>query len=236
MAPSVPDISVIVTLHQEGLLAEATLASAARAAGVAARQGLSVHLLAVVDRPDELTRSVLEGWRSRLEILEVHTGDVGLNRNAATASATADFVAFLDGDDLWAPDWLATAFAAAQAGPVRSVWHPEANLYFGEAGNESWFLHPDMEAPGFDRAIIELYNPWTALCFAPRALLLDIPYPPSDLAGGFGYEDWHWNLVTARRGVLHKIVPGTVHFIRQKPVSLMRRTTAAGALMVPPPR
>lgn len=218
------------------MLAEATLASAAEAVRVAARQGISVQMIAVADRPDDLTRTVLEGWRSELEALEVSTGDVGLNRNAAIASVTAEFVAILDGDDLWAPDWLAAAFAAARAGPAGAVWHPEANLYFGAPGDEHWFLHPDMQAPGFDRAIMELYNPWTALCFAPRALFLDVPYPPSDLAGGFGYEDWHWNFATAQRGVLHKTVPGTVHFIRQKPVSLMRRTTAVGALMVPLPR
>lgn len=231
-----PDICVVLTLHREGLLAQGSLASAAEAVRVAARQGISARILAVADRPDDLTRGVLAAWRGGLDLLEANSGDVGLNRNAAIAASGAGHIAILDGDDLWAPDWLAAAFAAARSGPARAVWHPEANLYFGVPGQEHWFLHPDMEAPGFDHAAMELHNPWTALCFAPRALFLEVPYPASDIAGGFGYEDWHWNLATAARGMVHKTVPGSVHFIRQKPVSLMRRTAAGGALMVPLPR
>lgn len=232
-----PDICVVLTLHREGLLARGSLASAAEAIQVAAGEGVSARILAVADRPDTLTRGVLEGWGGALEVLEADTGDVGRNRNAAIAASAAEFIAILDGDDLWAPGWLAAAFAAARAGPPRAIWHPEANLYFGAAGREHWFLHPDMEAEGFDRAAMELFNPWTALCFAPRALFLEVPYPSSDIEAGFGYEDWHWNLATAARGMVHKTVPGSVHFVRQKPVSLMRRTSAGGALMVPlPPR
>lgn len=233
---ALPEIGVVVTLHREGLLAAASLASAMEAAEFARARGSTVHLMAVLDRPDAATASVLESWKGGIEVLERACGDVGLNRNAAVAALPARFLALLDGDDLWTPDWLAAAHDAARAGPSRAVWHPEANLYFDQHGHEHWFMHPDMEAPDFDRASMELFNPWTALCFAPRELFLEVPYPASDLAGGFGYEDWHWNLATAARGAVHKTVPGTVHLIRQKPVSLMRRTAAGGALMVPLPR
>nr|WP_242535197.1 glycosyltransferase family A protein [Roseococcus suduntuyensis] len=168
-------------------------------------------------------------------MLEADSGDVGLNRNAAVAATRARYIAMLDADDIWGPSWLAAAFAVAAAGPPGAVWHPEANLYFGHHGHEHWFMHPDMEAPGFDRTAMELFNPWTALCFARREVFVETPYPASDVAGGFGFEDWHWNLATAARGAIHKIVPGTLHLIRQKPTSLMRRTSAEGALRGPPP-
>jgi hypothetical protein len=236
MLAEMPEIGVVVTLHREGLLAAATLASAFEAAEFARVKGKTVRLLAVLDQPDAVTRSVLESWRHGLDVLEVVSGDVGLNRNAAVAALSARFLTMLDGDDLWAPDWLVAAHTSACAGPPGAVWHPEANFYFGQRGSEHWFMHPDMESPGFDRASMELINPWTSLCFAPRELFMEVPYPASDLPRGFGYEDWHWNLATAARGALHKTVPGTVHLIRQKPVSLVRRTAASGALMVPLPR
>ena len=85
MLAEMPEIGVVVTLHREGLLAAATLASAFEAAEFARVKGKTVRLLAVLDQPDAVTRSVLESWRHGLDVLEVVSGDVGLNRNAAVA-------------------------------------------------------------------------------------------------------------------------------------------------------
>ena len=230
------DIGVILTFHREGLLAQSTLRSAWEAKARAEARGLRVEVTVVADQPDPATAAVLGGWRAQghtLRLIESEAGDVGHNRNAAIAATPARFIATLDGDDLWCPDWLTAAATRAMEGARRVIWHPEANLYFGQRGAEHWFMHPDMDAPGFDVADLVLVNPWTALCLAPREIFLDVPYPPSNVKAGFGFEDWHWNRATVARGVVHKTVPGTVHFIRQKPVSLMRSTAATGGLMVP---
>ena len=54
----------------------------------------SLAMLAGVDDP-------------RLRILRQPNGGAGLARNAGIAAATADWIAFLDADDLWLPDHLA---------------------------------------------------------------------------------------------------------------------------------
>ncbi|MBB3899884.1 glycosyltransferase family A protein [Roseococcus suduntuyensis] len=228
------EIGVILPVHREGLLAEASFACALDAARAAAGHGIGVTITVVADRADAATRALLPGWAARgATLLESEAGDLGLARNAAIAATPARFIALLDGDDLWAEGWLTAALAAARADPRRIVWHPEASLYFG-AGDPRWLLHPDMEHPEFDPAQLWLRNSWNALCFAPREIFLDIPYRPTDLSGGFGYEDWNWNMNTLRQGVLHKVVPGTLHLLRQKAVSLVRSTAAAGALVIQP--
>jgi hypothetical protein len=67
MLAEMPEIGVVVTLHREGLLAAATLASAFEAAEFARVKGKTVRLLAVLDQPDAVTRSVLESWRHGAE-------------------------------------------------------------------------------------------------------------------------------------------------------------------------
>jgi len=64
------------------------------------------------------------------------------------------------------------AFALARA-PDRGL-ASEASLYFGET--ERIFRHVDMEDPSFDILDLAVANQWTALCFAPRDLLVATPY------------------------------------------------------------
>lgn len=224
------DISAIVNAHREGLLVKPTLDSLSQAVQSAREAGLHVQILFVLDRTDELTREMISefGRSHASDLLEVGHGDLGISRNSGATAAKGEYIAFLDADDLWGKNWLSGAYRAASNDKRQIVWHPELNVYFG--ANPHLFKHTDMEDPLYNHLKLGVNNQWTALCFARRSLLLEVPYSETRLDLQIGYEDWGWHLATTAKGVLHKVVPGTAHAIRNKEVSLVRQTSAARCL------
>lgn len=228
------DITAVINGHREGLLAPTSLRSMAIATDFAAKAGYSVQLLAILDRPDALTREVFQSARearANLEIIEVDRGDLGHARNDAVSRAAGRYAAFLDADDLWSKNWLTEAARLADNDTRDIVWHPEINVYFGTHNHV--VLHRGMEHPRFKLASLAHTNLWTALSFVSTELLRRIPYASTDLKNNIGFEDWSWNVEIIKRGGLHKIVPGTSHAIRTKPISLLSQTNAAQCIPLP---
>ncbi len=227
-------ITAVLNVHREGALAHGSLQSIALARQAAAAAGISVEVLAVADNSDRATLDILAGAED-VRVLETDFADLGLARNAGVAAAAGRYIAFLDGDDLWGPNWLVAAYRAAVADSAAVVWHPEVNLYFGAAHEPFWLLHPDMATIKGDWVTLGVRNQWTSLSFAPRDTYLRIPYRRTDLPGGFGNEDWSWNSDVVAQGYSHKPVQGTAHLVRMRANSLVKRTGAANALMTPSP-
>jgi glycosyltransferase involved in cell wall biosynthesis len=228
------DVCGVLNLHGEGLLAHSSLISMVRAKAAAEPLGVSVELLVVADCPTDATRDYLQtadGLGVRCLVVDVD--DLGLARNAAVAATESAHVAFLDGDDIYSDNWYLLAFEAASRDDRNVIWHPEANLYFGGPDTPVWRLHPDMDLAVDDWMRLAMANLWTSLAFARRELFLEVPYRKTELRAGFGFEDWAWNSDTISHGMIHKIVPGTVHLLRRKAHSLNAQTRGVGALMTP---
>ncbi|WP_295447163.1 glycosyltransferase family A protein [uncultured Thiodictyon sp.] len=227
-----PHISVVVNAHHEGLIAVPSIRSLALAASYAARRGVRVETIALLDCSNDLTADVFATHADhRCEIVRVDIDDLGLCRNHGAQLARGDYVAFLDADDLWSENWLMEAFLAAEGDDRMVVWHPEANLYFGAATHI--YRHVDMDSTEFDPLNLMITNYWTALCFTRRTLVIEMPYRTTDLSSGIGYEDWSWNQEIIARGGMHKTVRGTAHGIRVRQRSLLRMTMAAASIPHP---
>jgi hypothetical protein len=236
-----PDVTVTVNFHREGELAVPALASLKDLVNAACAAGLSVETQAILDRTDQVTRHLIGvhgRWLDTVE--EVSFGDLGLSRNAGVNHAHGRFLAFLDGDDLWGERWLSAAFAAATASARTQevVWHPEHLLIFRQAEfdrmpDSCTAFHSVMQSsdtPEFDPLFLIFHNFYSANAFAARDLYLRFPYRAIDRRRGVGIDDWSWNLETLWAGVQHCVVPGAVHLIRKRPLSLDRQNAAAHLL------
>jgi glycosyltransferase involved in cell wall biosynthesis len=222
------DVSIIINGHREGLLAVPSIRSAALARACAERAGITVETIYVLDLPDLDT---VEQFRAAAgddaTLIEVQSGDPALARNAGVEVASGKWIAILDADDLWTENWIRDAFTCAESFNKEAVWHPELNLLFGDV--EKIFFHPDMEDERFDLATLAVTNYWTALCFVQRKVLLGIPYRAADYSKQIGIEDWGWNIEAIANGLMHKVVPGTLHAIRKKANGLSRLAAETNA-------
>lgn len=106
--------------------------------------------------PDtEALERVLAPYRERIVYLTQENLGVSAARNTAIRAARAPFVALLDPDDLWEPDYLAVQVAAMRQDPAPALVYPDS-LIFGDvpqAGKTNMELNPSHGEVTFERLI-----------------------------------------------------------------------------------
>lgn len=209
-----PVISVILPCHSE----TKWLVRAARSVFMQISPP-PYELIIVIDKAaSDTTAAVVELLAEapagvRVQPITVDAGDLGTSRNFGVAAARGRFVSFLDSDDLIGCTFLRDMFEAARRYDHDNfVLHPRFSCMFG--ASNFWHYHVGSDEPSFSAKDMVQYNPWSALAFAPRELLLKTPYfKAGDI---WGYEDWVWNTTTYGNGAIHQCVDGAVQFIRMK--------------------
>jgi glycosyltransferase involved in cell wall biosynthesis len=125
-------VSVVIPTHDRRDL----LARALRS--VLAQRGIELHVVVVDDGSADDTRAMVAAIGDpRVEYVR-HAEPLGVSaaRNSGIAAATADWIAFLDDDDLWAPDKLRLQ--------IHSVQESDRRWSFGG----SVLLTPSLEIAG----------------------------------------------------------------------------------------
>lgn len=240
------DVSVTVNFHREGIFADPACRSLATLCEATRSRGLRVEAIAILDRSDSATRSIIDANRRIFDMIsEVDNGDLGKSRNDGVLASSGEFVAFLDGDDLWGSDWLSHAHRTlTNVDDQNTVVHPEFIYYFNSSDFERTSLsdlpssgtksvmmrHTASTSPFFNSDAIRFNNIFTANIFGRRSLLQQYPYLAVDRSSGVGVEDWLWNARTLAQGVRHEVAPDTVHIIRLKEFSLGIENTRSGLL------
>ena len=104
-----PDVSVVIPTHNRRRLLGQALQSAMR------QRGVEVEVVVVDDGSTDGTADVVAAVRDERVRLLRHERPLGMAaaRNGGAAAARGAWVAFLDDDDLWAPDKLTRQLQAA---------------------------------------------------------------------------------------------------------------------------
>jgi glycosyltransferase involved in cell wall biosynthesis len=176
-----------------------------------------LEVIVVVDGPDQPTLDALSVLQQRGVSAPVHVialeASVGgaEARNLGVRRACADWIAFLDDDDLWLPEKLAVQLGLAEesfaAEPViasavlargpqfEAIW-PRRLYRPGESMAEYLFCR---EGWTYGAALLQ-----TSTLLASRELLLRVPFA----AGLKKHQDWDWLLrVSAEPGVVVRQSP-----------------------------
>jgi glycosyltransferase involved in cell wall biosynthesis len=210
-----PDISLIITAHDEGRLVHKSLRSGRRAVRHAREQGISTEIIAVLDCPSPETCAYFEEYGDDFDLVcKVELRDTGLSRNRGAQLASGRYLAFMDADGLFSENWLTAAFRLAEAdgSAAKLVLHPELNLCFGR---ELYLVSSfDSDIPDYSPLELMEFNPWSALSFVPRFFFLDGNQYAGTRGSVFRHHDWHWNCEVVAGGARHRLVPRTVHFTR----------------------
>lgn len=216
MSHEVANVSAIMTTHGEGALAAVSFNNLLKTAEFAEAAGLRVEKVVVMDRPDDYTRTVFEGLDdASVRVIETDFGDQGRVRNFLAEHVSGEYIAFLDGDDMWSENWLYEAWNFLKSEPRNNlIAHPEFNWFF--SGTGSVLVNTDQESTLFDEQFLRHANYWDAMCMALRSTHLAMPYCNRQIKAGFAFEDWHWNCQTVEAGYIHKVIPDTIHFKRRR--------------------
>ncbi len=208
-----PDISVVIPIHHEGRMVNHTLASVFRAAAYAGSKGILVEILAIMDQPDEKTLRFMKRTE-KIQRYEVSFGDPGLSRNYGVEKSGGRYIAFVDGDDLFAEKWLWNVVAFLESRRQDMVVHPEYIVVFGT--QQILCRQISSTSSYFELGRLMENNYWPVISAARKDVFQRFPYQATISTSGYGHEDWHFNCETLGSGIEHMVIPNSAAFIRKK--------------------
>ena len=232
MSASAPSVTVLIPCFNTAPYLPATLKSVLQQTSPAS------EIILVDDGSSDGTLDVIREFAARHSVIKVIAlaGNQGVvaARNAGLALATGDFVAMLDGDDIWTPDALALRIALAQQYPSADLiatdfcWfnevlpaEPVGRIGLGPRGRAR-FAHSFATGEAmilqhpFDAAA-STHFVWTGATLIKRSALLAV----GNFEAAFeGPEDTLLWLRLAQRGVF-VFSPKITAFYRQRAGSLV---------------
>ena len=209
------DLTVAVTVHNEGLVAHKTMRSILEATKRLEEKKISYEILIHIDNGDQITKDYFKRYAKmpNVVIYENNFGDPGPSRNFLAQKASGEYLTFLDGDDLISDNWLVVAYGALIGATEEVIVHPEGILTFGTEVNNVLTIQTETLPREKDTIILLGENRWCAILMAKTSTLLKFPY--QHLTGGYSHEDYVFNVETTNAGIKHIIAKETILFYRR---------------------
>jgi glycosyltransferase involved in cell wall biosynthesis len=221
------DISIIITAHDEGLLAHKTLLSVSEAINKL-KKSIKTEIIIHIDKgtPDTIKYFKSHKGNFDLTIYENNFGDLGLSRNFAIKRASGKYVFLMDADDLISENLFAKAYEQIEKSKNDILLHPNYVLSFGE------YYELEVCSDGVDKehcaAFLCSKNQWPSTVFGKRETFLSNKY--IETKDGIGHEDYCFNIHTASKGIMHHVIPGSILFYRRKSSSLSISSNAKNVI------
>lgn len=223
-------VSCILNGHNEGAQIGHALKSIQENKLSAEKQSIDFELLVVLDSASKETLKTVEAYQIKdMKIAEVNFQDPSKSRNFGVNNATGDFIAFLDGDDLFGSNWIPKAIETSLSTQKKTIVHPEFNYYFstdGKIKTPHIMKHLSSTDLNFNRFKLASQNLWTVLSLGPRQIYEKFPFKENNKSLGIGFEDWTFNVEVLHAGFHHVTAKKTVHFIREKKSSSVKQNQA----------
>jgi glycosyltransferase involved in cell wall biosynthesis len=212
-----PILSVVVTVHHEGIVAHKTILSILRALEPIIREDIPYEIIVHIDNGNEPTRTYFSRYENdtRFQIYENSFGNPAESRNFAIQKATGQYIAIIDGDDLISRNWFIDSYAMIKKYSRPVILRPNFQLQFGgpDPHHNVWLME-DSFSKEEDALIMSNYNRWPNILFTTTDLLKNFPFKPT--VNGFGFEDWLFNCDVRAADIPNIVVPNTTLFYRRR--------------------
>lgn len=217
-------LSIIITAHDEGLMAHHTMLSVFRALeDFKERYEIIIH----IDSGDKATKDYFARYKDnpKVRILENDFKDLGESRNHSVQQAKGTYVAILDADDLVSENYFSEMIKVLEAAEDEIVVHPQCCLSFEDLGSTFCLQElAESKTPEIDAALALHRHRWIAAVSGKRETFLAHPYIKTE--NGIGCEDYALSTELTASGISHKIAKETIYFYRKKQVSLLQKSNA----------
>lgn len=138
---------------------------------------------------DHSLEKVREFDDSRIRVIEKANGGVSKARNSGIANATFQWIAFLDADDTWTPNHLATLFDLIQKFPDDKVFCTSF-IRSTERANRQDDSSVRIIEDYFKEAMQQLFF-WTSVTCIHRTVFTEVGYFPVGFSRGEDLDLWN---------------------------------------------
>lgn len=215
------ELSVILTAHDEGILAHKTMLSIFRAL-----EGIkSYEIIVHIDKGSKDTIAYFERYANdkRFTIIRNNFGDSGKSRNAAVKVARGKYVLFRDADDLVSSNYIAETLKILRRCKANdTVVSSQYCLNFWDCTGQSILQKmPNSTTREENAKLLFGVNPWMSSLAGAREIFLKYPY--SESHNSFSDEYYAMNVRLIEHGIKFRYAPNTVLFHRRKAESWLTR-------------
>lgn len=214
------ELSIIITAHDEGILAHKTMLSVFRALENAE---VEYEIIVHIDRGTPETMEYFQRYADdkHFQIVQNNFGDLGESRNAAVKLAHGKYVLFRDADDLVSSNYIVEVLKILRENKDNNVVVGfQYCLSFWDCA-ERFMLQklPDSTTREENAKLLFGVNPWGSSLAGAREIFLNHHYIAT--RDGFGHEDYAFNIGLMADNIIYRSAPGTVLFYRRKADSLI---------------